>query len=185
MSDFGRLANMLGAAGMEAPKAMRRAINHTGDKARTQMTKALVPQTGLKYGILKRALKTTKANDKAAASGDFSYTISSEGGDIRLKFFSPRETRQGVTAMVAGKRTLFARTFSKGGRFPNRVGLPWGREVKQRAGSGRLPLQTVRSHVFIPIEMVRGESEKAFYRVIETDLAPRVEHELARILGLK
>ena len=53
----------------------------------------------------------------------------------------------------------------------------------KRSGSKRIPIHGVKSGLFIAEEMVRGSSEGAFYSTLETDLAPRIAHELARILG--
>ena len=36
-----QLANLIGAAGREAPHAVRRATNHTGQKVRTRMIRVL------------------------------------------------------------------------------------------------------------------------------------------------
>ena len=63
------------------------------------------------------------------------------------------------------------------------VALNMGGEVMRRVGKRRLPLKGVRLGLFIPEEMVKGQSEAAFYRVLDSDLAPRLEHELSRILG--
>jgi hypothetical protein len=49
-SAFNRMAAAFERAGANVKPALRRAINHTGDKARTQIVRALVKQTGLKYG---------------------------------------------------------------------------------------------------------------------------------------
>ena len=38
-----KLGERVQAAGKNSPKALQRAINHTGAKARTQMIRALVP----------------------------------------------------------------------------------------------------------------------------------------------
>lgn len=176
LSGIARLGNLLRAAGKDAPLAMVRAINHTGDKARTAMRRVLVKQTGLKAGTINRAVKSTRA------FGGGAYVIRSQGGNVRLMFFKARETRKGVTAAPWGQRRLYAGTFQKGGRFPNRVGLNMGGAVLQRVGKGRTPVKTVKSGLFIPEEMVTGESEAAFYRVVETELPARLAHELFRVL---
>ncbi|GJE45316.1 hypothetical protein [Methylobacterium soli] len=50
--------------------ALTRALNHTGDKARTQMTRALTAQTGLKRTVIVKALRVTRASP-----GVLTYTI--------------------------------------------------------------------------------------------------------------
>ncbi|WP_438278093.1 phage tail protein [Nitrobacter sp.] len=172
-----RLSNALQAAGKQMPLVMVRAINHTGDKAVTQVRNVLVKQTGLKRGTMVRAVRGTKAfNGKP-------YVIRSRGGDVRLQFFSARETRKGVTAAPWNSRRLFARTFIKGGKFPDRKPLNLGGAVLKRVGKGRYPLTTVKSGLFIPEEMVTGDSEQAFFATVDRDLPTRIEHELYRVLG--
>lgn len=172
-----KISNALHAAGKNIPLVINRAINHTGDKARTQMRNVLVGQTGLKRKTIVKAVKSTKA------FGSGAYTIYSRGGNIRLKFFGARETRRGVTAAPWNARRLYAGTFMKGGRFPNRVGLNMGGAVFQRTGQGRSPIKAVKSGLFIADEMVSGASEQAFNTTVERELPPRLAHELYRVLG--
>lgn len=180
-SDLTRLANMIGAAGQNAGPAINRAVNRAGDMAKTAMIRSLVPQTGLKYGIIKRALKTERATGPSGGA----YTISSRGGDIRLKFFSPRETRKGVSAAPRSQRQIFAGSFMKGGRFPGRVTISkFNNNVFKRAGGTRYPIAMQRSGVTIPEEMVSGATEAAFYSTAASVLHQRLAHELLNaILG--
>ena len=53
----------------------------------------------------------------------------------------------------------------------------------QRVGKARKPLRSVRSGLFIPEEMVKGQSEAAFYSTIDRELPGRIAHELYRVLG--
>ena len=74
----------------------------------------------------------------------------------------------------------------KGGRFPNRKAITnrlTGGHVYERAGKGKWPVRFARSDVYIPEEMLQGESMAAFYRVSQRELLPRLSHELYRILG--
>lgn len=177
LSQFTNISNALHAAGSKMPLVLNRAINHTGDKALTQMRRVLVDQTGLKRNILVRAVKGTKA------FGPRGYVIRSRGGDIRLQFFGARETRKGVSAAPWNERRIYAGTFTEGGRFPNRKALNLGGVVLKRVGKGRKPLKTIRSGLFIAKEMVSGQSEAAFYATVDRDLPGRIAHELYRVLG--
>lgn len=170
-----KLETQIRAAGRKAPIAIMRAINHTGDKATTAMTRALTTQTGLKRQVIVRALK------KARAAPGGSYVIRSAGGDVSLKYFGARETRSGVSAMPHGARRVFAGTFIKGALFPNRVALNKGGQVFARTGSKRLPIVVVKSGLFIPAEMVSGETAATFYAVVDAELPARLEHELGRL----
>lgn len=178
LSDTAKIGNALKAAGSKMDLVRVRAVNHTGAKARTAMIRALVPQTGMKRKTMAKALRQKRAFN----GGD--YVINAKGGNVRLMFFKPRETRKGVTAAPWNKRRLYGSTFMKGGRFPKRVGLNIGGAVIQRAGKARYPLAAApRSGLYIPTEMVQGNSEAAFYAVVQRDLPGRLAHELYRVLG--
>ena len=185
-ADFAQLArigNLIGSVGKDAPAAIARAVNHTGDKARTQMVRTLTVQTGLKRSVIVRALHVTRAS---AGSGSMAYTIRSEGGNVSLRFFGARETKAGVSAAPRGVRQVFPGTFMKGGRFPHRKPLPAkmnDQVFKRIAGAGRFPLRSVKSGVYIPQEMVSGASAAAFREVAERDLPNRLVHELLRVIG--
>lgn len=178
ISGLERVGNaMAKLSGDDKDKALRRAVNHTGDKAKTVVIRELAGQTGLKQKIIRKAVKVWRANYSS-----LEYVMTTRGGDISLKFFGARETRRGVTAAPFGKRDLYEGAFMKGGRFPNRVtakGL--NGHVYTRTGSGRGPLQFVDSGVIIPAEMVRGATASAFTSLVERDLPPRVMHEIMRI----
>lgn len=159
-------------------KAAVRALNRTGDSTKVQVRRKLAKQTGLKQKVLVRALKAKKANFNSLG-----YEIYSKGGDISLKYFSPRETRPGVSASPFSKRSVFKGTFMLGGRFPNRHGLVGNGHVFIRGGKTAKSMTKVKSGVIIPNEMVKGESREAFEEAVREVLPKRMEHELSR-LGL-
>lgn len=179
-----RFGNSLRALGDEKLKIVAaRAINRTGDMARTQVVRALTRQTGLKRKVIVRAVKVKRAAQKGGMA-DLEYVMTARGGDISLKHFDARETRRGVTAKPFGARKLFEGHFMKGGRFPNRVVVPrFAGHVFQRDGAGRLPIGKVKSGVVIPAEMVQGATLEAFQKSVAANLPRRVEHELSRILA--
>ena len=45
----------------QARTALSRALNHEGDNGRTQVKRALVKQTGIKYGAVNKAMATIRA----------------------------------------------------------------------------------------------------------------------------
>lgn len=171
------LGQALREGGNMLPDAVRRAVNHTGDKARTQVIRALTAQTGLKRSVIVRAIKVTRAN-----YGSSDYVLKSRGGNISLKYFSPRETKAGVTAGARGKRKLYPGAFITGGRWGKRVELHMGGHVFQRKSDSRTPIKKVKSGVYIPIEMTTGDTAAAFYRTVEANLANRLAHEMSRAL---
>lgn len=169
-------------AGKEAPKAISRAINHTGDKAKTQVTRALVAQTGLKRPVIVRAVKPTRAS-----LGSLSYVLKSRGGDVRLQFFSPREKGGGTEARPWNKPRIYAGAFTRQG-FVKRVPFTkpgMAGHVFKRKGKGRLPIAQAKSGLFIAEEMIKGASEAAFQQSVAADLPGRLDHELSLILSGK
>jgi len=184
-----RLSNMLKAAGTKAPQAIRRAVNHTGDKARTAMVRELAQQTGLKVGTMKRALKTTKARDGGssgyvAGKGSLEYTIRSRGGDIAARYFHPVEKGAGVNIRPLGKAKFVVGAFKKSGPpGKRRINPLFHGNVLMNAAGGKWggKMRAVKSGVFIPNEMVTGATAAKFYEIVERDLPARLSHELARI----
>jgi hypothetical protein len=178
-SQFGRLAALIRGAGKQAPIGLARALNYTGDRAKTPMTRQLTIQTGLSRRVIVKALRV-----KRATPGRLAWSADTAGGDIHLRYFKARETQKGVSAAPWGRRQIYGGTFIKGGRFPNRVALNMGGQVFVRRGRGRFPLEKPRSGLFIPAEMVKGETAAAFYQAADTVLPGRLAHELERMLAL-
>ncbi|WP_336488409.1 hypothetical protein [Methylobacterium nigriterrae] len=185
-----RLSNQLGELGAKASIALARALNHTCTKARTQVIKALTQQTGLKRSVIVRAVKVNKATAAAEQfgyAGSLTYTLTTHGGDISLKFFSQKETKTGVSAAPHERRQLFAGTFTKGGRFPNRKGPVMGGHVFANVSAGhawRGKAQLQNSGVCIPDEMLQGATAAAFEQVMGDDLEKRVSHEIGLLMGM-
>ncbi|KEP69620.1 hypothetical protein DL1_03240 [Thioclava dalianensis] len=174
--------NMLGALGAEAPKAVNRAINRTGDMAKTQVVKELARQTGLPQKLIRRSVKVTRSSWT-----HLEYQLHSAGGDVSLKYFKKRETDEGVRAYLGDQRgwDWFAESFFRAGRWPRpRQQISWSHgHVFVRVG-GRTDLEKVTSGVFIPIEMVEGATAKAFEDSVTNNLPRRLDHEISRALGL-
>jgi hypothetical protein len=186
-SQIARLGNLLGAAGGKAPQAVRHALNHTGVKARNAMVKALVPQTGLKQKVLKKALKGSKAyrggaSAKFGGAGSDAYVIKSKGGNIALKYFKAREKGDGVNASPWNAQHHYRGAFKLVGWGRRRKTAAFHGNVMIRAGKSRHPLKLVKSGLDIPDEMVAGASRQAFFAVAQTDLMPRLFHELLRVI---
>lgn len=154
-----------------------RVLNRTGDTARTGVRRTLTKQTGLKRAVIVKAVRVKRSDPATLA-----YTMTSKGGDIALKFFGARETRKGVSAAPFGKRKVFASTFIKGGRFPNRSGIVFRGHVMKRQGPDRVPIHVEQSGVVIPHEMVTGDTAAEFQRVVRTVMPRRMAHELRRLL---
>lgn len=173
---FKKFYEVLKSADKKVKRAAARALNRTGDNTRTSLKKVLAKQTGLKQSVLLRALKAKKANQN-----NLNYEIYSKGGNISLKYFSPRERRAGVSAAPFSKRTIFNRSFMFGGRFPKRHGAVGHGHVFIRGAGSAGALTKVKSNVVIPAEMVQRQSLLAFQKSVHDVLPKRISHELSRI----
>ena len=91
MTRFARAMDALGDKRFAV--AANRAVNRTGDKARTAVRPALAGQTGLKRPFIVHAVRTKRSTWSTLA-----YRMSASGGEIALKHFDARETRRGVSA---------------------------------------------------------------------------------------
>jgi hypothetical protein len=171
----------------EFPKVLPRIVNQVGDRAKTQVIRNLTKQTGLPRKTIVKAIGDPSR--ASAGTGKLSYQMTTRGGNIRLKYFAPKETRPGVVAKPFGQRTLFAQTFMFGGRFPNRHGGNFDGNVMKRIGYGDRAdgsrgekLTQVRSGVFIPEEMTKGATAAAFERTAALLLEERVNAAIKKLL---
>lgn len=173
-----RFDNALKALGSkQMAQAENRAINRTGDMARTQVRQKLARQTGLKRPVIVKAVRISRSNPSI-----LTYKMTSHGGDIALKYFGARETRKGVSAAPFGKRRVFTTTFMRAGWWPNRVAKPsWNGHVFMRAGASKFPIEKQKSGVVIPNEMVKGATADAFNSTVARVLPQRIAHEIARL----
>lgn len=162
------------------PKVLPRIVNQVGDRAKTQVIRNLTAQTGLKRAVIVKAV----GDPAKAHAGRLNYTMVTRGGNIRLKYVQPRETRPGVVAKPWNKRTLFAGAFMKGGRFPSRKVVPhFDGHVYRRLNSSGTKITQVRSGMFIPTEMTTGATKAAFEKIAGPLLQQRVEAAITKLLG--
>ena len=161
------------------PVVLPRIINQVGNRAKTQVIRALTSQTGLPRRTIVKAI----GDPRRAQTSRLSYEMVTRGGNIRLKYLAPRETRKGVTAQPWGKRQLFAGTFMKGGAFPNRkVVQQFDGHVWRRLNSSGTKITQARSGMFIPTEMTRAATAAAFESTAAPLLKQRVEAAIAKLL---
>lgn len=176
LEQFGQAAKAL--SGKKMARAEMRAVNRAGSMGRTQVLRATVKETGLPRKTIDNAIVVKKAT-----MNHFDYRNDAKGGNVRLKFFKPRETRKGVTAKPFGKRRLFAGTFMRGGLFPNRKKITkrlTGGNVYERYGR-RFPVGIVKSDVYIPTEMMEGADKTRWTEKALVALDKRIAHELSRL----
>lgn len=159
-----RFGNQLGALGDGlARTVMARALNHEGDKGRTKVKRALVKQTGIRYGKINAAMKTIRAS-----SARLTYILEARGDETNIAQFGARQGAKGVSAAPWGKRRVFKSTFFVGGR------------VFRRTGKARLPIKGVYGPN-IARELVKDETAATF-KAGSAGIADRVAHEIARVL---
>ena len=87
-----RYGNQLAALGEgQARTALSRALNHEGDKGRTQVKRALVKQTGIKYGAVDKAMATVRSTPAT-----LTYTLKARGDETNVAWFGGVQRRKGV-----------------------------------------------------------------------------------------
>ncbi|MFG1332034.1 phage tail protein [Xanthobacter autotrophicus] len=162
------IREMLERAARVSPQAVSRALNRTAEKARTDVTRALVKQTGLKFGAVRKATSLWRASP-----GSLSAEIRAKGGYTSLREFGARQTKKGVSAAPWGRRQVFDHAF---------IVKRYGAHVYKREGARRFPILKLYGPA-IPVEMVKGASRDAFFRAVESELPKRLDRELSRVLG--
>lgn len=172
---FGNKINRLNS---KFPKVLPRIVNQVGNRAKTQVIRNLTKQTGLPRKTIVKAV----GNPNPARPGKLSYEMVTRGGNIRLKYLAPRETRPGVVAKPWGRRQLFPGTFMFGGAFPNRHGGKFDGHVMRRLNTSGTKLTQARSGMFIPVEMTTGATAAAFERTAAPLLKVRVDAALRKLL---
>lgn len=160
------------------PLVLPRVVNQVGNRAKTVVIRNLTRQTGLP----RKTIVDAVGDPSRARPGKLTYEMKTRGGNIRLKYLRPRETRPGVVAYPWNKRKLFAGTFMKGGRFPNRHGGNFDGHVMRRLNSSGTRLTQARSGMFIPVEMTSGATAAAFDAIAAPLLKERVEAVLRKLV---
>lgn len=162
----------------EFPKVLPRIVNQVGNRAKTQVVRNLTKQTGLPRKTIVKAVQVGAAGGKK-----LSYEMVTRGGDIRLKYLKPRETRAGVTAAPWGKRQLFPGTFMKGGAFPSRKAVArFDGHVWRRVNTSGSRITQARSGMRIPDEMTTGATLDAFNRTAAPLLQERVGKAIGKLI---
>lgn len=100
-----RYGNQLAALGEgQARAALSRALNHEGDNGRTQVKRALVRQTGIKYGAVVKAIAIVRATPATPT-----YTLKARGDETNIAWFGSVQRRKGVSAGVGDDHRSRAR----------------------------------------------------------------------------
>jgi hypothetical protein len=169
---FNQLSHQLGDG--KARTVYSRAINDTGAKMATPTGRALADQSGLPKATGRKALKRRTRSTPATLA----FEIHVQGGDVRLKYFKPRETDAGVSAAPRNQRAVYVGSFVRAGWWPNRVEKPnWNGQVFYRDGN---KFRVAKSGVYLPTEATTGQAADTFDRG-KTMLDVRVTHYLRRL----
>lgn len=152
--------------GTKAHTALRRAINHTGDKTFTLTRRTLAKQMGLSAQTMLKNGRTLRK--VRAAGGALEYQIVSHGGAVRAKEFRHYVGKKGVTFYpwnVAHKiRSAFVIRRYSGNLYRRRT-------------RKRFPLEALYGPN-ISKELVKDATAAAFFAIVGAELPKRVEHEV-------
>ena len=161
-----RYGNQLAALGEgQARAALSRALNHEGDKGRTQVKRVLVKQTGIKYSAVNKAMATVRSTPAT-----LTYTLKARGDETNIAWFGGVQRRKGVSAAPWNKRRIFARSF-----IVPRFGRAFIRTSKKR-----LPIRPLYGPN-LARELVKDSSAAAWQSGV-ANIVARVGHELGRML---
>jgi hypothetical protein len=161
-----RYGNALAALGEgQARTAFSRALNHEGDKGRTQVKRALVKQTGIKYGAVDKAMATVRATPAT-----LTYTLKARGDETNIAWFGGVQRRKGVSAAPWHKRRIFKHSFI----------VPRFERSFIRTSKNRLPIRPLYGPN-IARELVKDSSAAAWQSGV-VNIVARVGHEIGRML---
>ena len=172
----------LAAFGERLPNAQANILNRMLTKTRNAVVPALVKQTGLTPRIIKRAVRTYGASPQNAQ-----VMIITRGGEISFRYFGAHEVAGGVAATVRGKADFVEGGFRRSGpRGRRQMVSKLNGQVYVNVDGGRWrgKIMKEKSGVFIPYELVSGQTAATFNRIVETDLMAEVERELAKLLPM-
>lgn len=177
MNYANRLEQLASGKGMGI---LAQALNEGGAMVRHMTVAAETAQTGLQGDTIERA-----QHEVPASSGSLSYTIWSEGGNVRLKYFGAKEGGGGVTAHPWNANHFYAGAFITSGLPGRRAPSPkLNGHVYRNIAGGKWhgSIQQVRSGLFIPTEMTKGKTASSFEAGSATILATTVMSRLGSLL---
>ena len=164
-----RFGNQLGALGEgEAKAVMKSALWRGGNEARTQIKRVLSKQTGIKYGMIDKAMQT-----KFREKPDLLYELEVTGEETNLNLFGAIQRKKGISARPWNQRRIFKGTF-----------FAYGGKVFRRVGPARWPIKPAYGPN-IARELVKDETRKFWETAVPPAIMKRVEHEIARRLRPK
>ena len=144
------------------PRAMRWALGKAGDRGYTASKRSIAKELGLKQAVVAADMKKKRR--------ELEFIVDAEGARLPLRFYSPRQTKKGVTARIYGRRVLHRSAF---------IIQRYHGNVYRRTTKARFPIKMLTGPA-IPVEMVREHSVTAFRKALQ-EVFPK---ELARLAEL-
>lgn len=161
-----RFGNQLGALGERGAKAaMKSALWRGGNEARTKVKRTLSKQTGIKYGMIDKAMRT-----KFRETPDLIYELEATGEETNLGLFGAIQRKKGISARPWNQRRVFKGTF-----------FAYGGKVFRRLTDKRGPIKPLYGPN-IGRELVKDETKELWETAVPPAIMKRVEHEIARRL---
>lgn len=174
---------LMSISGREAKIVFMRSLNEGGNKARTQVSRSLVQQTGIKRGLVNKALATVPATPVR-----LEYALTAIGDETSLGLYNAVQRKKGVSAAPWRTRRLFPGSFMIGAKPGDRAGsksrttqLTRGTGVYVRLTKERGPLGMLWGPN-IAREIVKEPTVNEWQKAGPFVLT-RVEHHLGRLLS--
>lgn len=177
---FGKFQTKLAGLAARGPATMAQAMNAAGVIMHQATIAAETAQTGLTHATMERAQRIREASPSRLA-----FTISSKGGNVRLKYFGAQEGGGGVSAHPWAQSHFYHSAFITSGRQGMRTpAAKLGGQVFEPAGDGNRrwwrKIKSRRSGLFIPTEMTKGSTKSAF----DAHVAPMMSGIMTKLAGL-
>jgi hypothetical protein len=173
-----QLATRLAGFEAEGRATMAATLNAVGEALRHKTVIAETAQTGLAESTIDRAQTTIDASP-----GRLAFTVVTEGGNVRLKYFGAKEGGGGVTATPWNRSTFYGGAFLTSGRPGARALSPkLGGQVYTNIGGGKWggKIAQERSGLYIPTELTKGNTASTF----EAGAGAALEGIMTKIAGL-
>jgi hypothetical protein len=159
-----------------AQQALRRALNHTGNKTLTGVRRSLQRHANIPAAIL--AEKNGYLYARRASDGNLQFKITGSGKPIRIRHFSPKQLSRGYSFKIWGERKQFksAFTIKKGAKWGTGT-LKEGGNFYVRAGKARFPLHAMFGAT-VSKDMIKTHTVSIFHATVNKELPQRVLHEI-------
>lgn len=148
-------------------RAFANALNRGGRQARTFIRRSLVAQTGIKYGLINKAVV-----DIPAHANRLEYSLVATGDETNLNLFNARQGKKGVSASPWKKRRVFKSTFLVAGYG----GKVYHRTSKERGPIAPLFGPNISREIMKKPTLPKWDLAAGFVML-------RVEHELMRLFS--